>query len=468
MTKRQYKPQAIAVALSLLWAQIIFASPHRQLAPESIAVYTKPYAAVPTGHYSIAALSKKQIRRQTLHWVFVKDLGSGKMGWTPRDELLSPLHFSTKARLLTNSPIFRLQSDRKPEKRMSPQKEITVDLVRIENDWAQVQLHDEMAWVHNSYLIPLEKDAGYFFAKYSAPLKTKPKKKAENLHFIKSGDRLTPLRIGKDWVYVAVGQKKGYLPLHQIVHRIHIADKVKTVDGTYKAHPQWIHKKILAVYVDPLWLGTGVHSITLFAEPSKNSAEVVSVPPWRSLQQHDSLVQNWALSKLENQDTVWWPMHRQSLPVLPWKELAQESFQSIQHNPLFPSLRVGLADALYRSTDGKKWAPLRGVINRDPAFAYSQDGVLFVDDKISTDNGETLTPFIYWEAVLYRLRLENIGVADTIKIVHIQTLQSSQQIVYHIDVGGQRPIKMYTNNRGQTWSVIKETNAKQKSQSITK
>lgn len=309
---------------------------------------------------------------------------------------------------------------------------------------------------HNSYLLPIEKDPGYFYSKFLTRLKEKPAHKSRHVHTVKGGVRLTPLSVGKEWVMVSVDNKQGYLPISQIVHRIHVANKVKTQQGLLPANPNMIHDKIYAVYVDPLWLGTGVNSVVLYSQPNTNGTEVATVSPWMSLQQQESLVQEWALSKVDQVGQVWWQMDQKRSAVLQWKELAKENFQTVIHNPLFPNLRVGLADSLYRSTDGVHWAPLRGLMNSNPAFAYSREGLLFIDDKISMDNGETLNPFVFWEAVLNRLRQAGIGIDKTIKILNIYAHnQNPKYIVYDIDVGAQRPIRIFTPDRGETWSVAR-------------
>lgn len=445
-----------SLCLSIFLPLHAVASPHRSLAPESAAVYTKPYASIPTGHYSVNTLSKRLVRKENFNWVFVKDLQTGKMGWTPRDQLLSPLHFSTKARLLAGSPVFRTRSDRRPTPELMPAEEVTVQLLSIESEWVQVQGEQDTFWVHNSYLLPVEKDPGYFYAKFNSVLKSNPRTKSSHVLSITAGQRLTPLKVNRDWVMVGVGNKKGYLPINQIVHRIHVANKVKTDDGLLPAHPDMIHEKIFAVYVDPLWLGTGVHSITLYSQPSMTGNETAIIPPWMSLQQQEASVQEWSLSQMDGIGPVWWQHNTGKTNVLQWKELAKGSFRSIIHNPLFPSSRIGLADTLYRSNDGVNWGQVRGVFNHNPAFAYSRDGILFIDDKISMDNGETLHPFVFWEAVLNRLRVANIGVAENVKILNIYALnESAQKIIYEIDVGGQRPVKVYTPDRGRTWALYR-------------
>ncbi len=444
------------LSIALLTPAIVAASPHRSLAPEAAAVYTKPYAAIPTGHYSVAQLSKRLIRRENFNWVFVKDLYTGHMGWTPRDQLLSPLHFSTKARLLAKSPVFRLRSDRRPSMELSPEVETAVPISNIDGEWIEINIENQKLWVHSTYLLPVEKDPGYFYAKFPSVLKDQPRTKARHVASIKGGQRLTPLQVTREWVKVAAGDKKGYLPIHQIVHRIHVANKVRTDEGLLPARADMIHGKIFAVYVDPLWLGTGVHSISLYAQPSMTSTETAVIAPWMSLQQQESVTQEWSLSQVDNVGPVWWQNESMKSSVLQWKELAKESFRTIAHNPLFPSSRIGLADSLYRSTDGKNWARVRGVFNPNPAFTYSRDGILFIDDKISMDNGETLHPFVFWEAVLNRLRVANIGVAENVKILAIYTPhQTSQQVVYELDVGGSRPIKIQTPDRGRTWALLR-------------
>lgn len=437
-------------------AAILWASPYRSLAPESAPVYIKPFGAAPTGHYSVKTLSQKLIRKENISWVFVKDLDSGHMGWTPRNQLLSPLHFSTKARLLSKTPVFRTQKDRSPTSELMPKNEVTVPLVAIESDWARIELNNELVWVHTSYLLPVHRDPGYFFTKVQTPLRASPQTKSQFLATLKAGEKLTPLNVNKNWVTVSVNGKKGFVPLRSIVHRIHAASKVKTDDGLVPAEPDMILQKVYAVYVDPLWLGTGVNTISLYSEPATSGGEVARIPPWTSLQQQETLVQEWALSQVDKVGPVWWLIENTKTSNVQWKELSKENFKHIIHNPLFPSLRVGVADGLYRSTDGKNWAPIHGIKNPDPAVTFSKDGVLFVDDKMSVDNGETLNSFIFWEAVLYKLRMENLGIAQSLKILNIQTLDhTSQKLIYDLDVGGSRPVRLQTLDRGQTWSILR-------------
>lgn len=431
-------------------------APRPTLAPEAAAVYTKPYSGIPTGHYSIPYLQSRLIRKDSLSWAFVKDSKTGKMGWTPRDQLLSPLHFSTKAKLLGKSPIFRERTDRRPDASLTPEQEITVQLLHLYGEWATISLHDTSAWVHVSYLLPVEKDPGYFFAQKNMRLLDKPRLKAKTLISIVGGQKLIPIKVSHDWAFVEYEGHQGYVQLENIVHRLHIANKVKTPKGLVNSRPELIHEKIFAVYVDPLWLGTGINPVQLYAAPNSNAQNAGTIPPWSNLQQQESLTQEWAISEVDSLGQVWWQSEKSSLPTQPWKTLAQQNMKIVLHNPLFPNLRIGLADTLYRSTDGTHWAPLRNLQNPQPAFAYSKDGILFVDDTLSVDNGETLTPFILWETVLSCLRRENIGIAENLKIINIYSMNgSSQQLVYELDVGAQRPIKIYTANRGINWSLLR-------------
>jgi hypothetical protein len=453
-------PPYLLLILSPLfvWPSTSLSAPHRSVAPESAPVYTKPYAGIPTGHYSVPLLYKKMIRKENMNWVFVKDLRTGKMGWTPRDQLLSPLHFSTKARLLAKSPVFGQRTDNKSDPSLIPQSETDVAIDTISGEWANIQIDKKSAWVHTSYLLPLEKDPGFFYTRNSVRLKSDPRNKAENLIKIPAGQKLVPHKVLREWALVTYENKKGYIPLSEVVHRIHVANKVRTPKGLIPAKPNMIHDKIFAVYVDPLWLGTGIHVISLYSEPSVAGTATATIPPWTSLQQQESITQEWAISNIDSLGPVWWQtlVPGKTTMTTNWKRLIKGSLKTVIHNPIFPELRIGLADTLYRSNDGVHWSMLRNLQNPQPAFAYSKDGILFIDDTLSMDNGETLTPFIQWESVLGSLRDENIGVAENLKILNIYSVNgSSRNLIYELDVGGQRPIKLQTLDRGVHWTLLR-------------
>jgi len=428
--------------------------------PESAAVFLKPHSAIPTGHYNVDLLKRNIATQEKVRWVFLKDPASGLSGWTPKQNLLTPLHFSTKARLLAQSPIYREKKDRVPDTTLTPQKETLVDLLEIQNEWVLVSLNNHAVWTPIANLFSVDKDAGYFFLKTDQYLRQNPQAKTAFITRVSAGQRLRPVEAKGDWVKVSynstTGSLTGYVPLNEIVSRVDIAMKVKTDQGFERPRHGMITDKVFAIYVNPLWLGTAVNKVPVFSEPSASADLRGYLKPWQNLSQQDSVEQEWAVSKLPELGMVWWRKHDDSRSMLQLSKLARNEIKKIQQNPLFNHLRMASAKGLYRSTDGVYWAPIRGFQGYNPSFTYAKDGALFVEDQVSFDNGEHFTPYIYWENMFRALKEANLGVRGTVKINNIEALNNnSHQLILEIDVGNVRPFKMYTADRGQSWSLLK-------------
>lgn len=445
-----------------------WAIPHPSVnEPQSVPVYLKPYSAIPTGHQNVDHLKSTLIGHDKFRWVYVRDKATGLTGWTPQQNLLTPLHFSSKARLLAQSPVFRQKQDRIPDPILIPKTELEIDVLDVQNDWALIALNQTTpaarspttAWVTTNHLYPIDKDAGYFFARVDQHLRREPLLKSPLITPVQAGQRLRPLGTQGGWVRVVFktangSYATGYLLSQQIVSRIDTATKVKTQQGFEPPRHELIHQKIFAIYVNPLWLGSAVHPVPLFSEPKASSEVVGYVKPWQNLTQQDSTEQIWAASKSKDLGTVWWqvPADRNKTQLT---KLSLSTLKKIKENPIYKHIKVAAAKGLYRSIDGVHWKPLQGFQGYNPPFTYAKDGVLFVEDKVSFDNGEHFTPFVFWENLLRTLRENQRGIKKDVKILNIETANnSSQQLILELDIGSSRSVKMYTSNRGQTWALL--------------
>jgi SH3-like domain-containing protein len=424
----------------------------------SAAVYLKPYAAIPTGHYNINLLKKNQVAQDQVRWVFVKNQ-QGETGWALKHQLLNPLHFSTRARLLAKSPIFKNRSEPHADTSLTPQTESTVTILEVQNEWAQISLENQKLWTTTSHLFPIEKDAGYFYAKQDVLLTESPRNKSRLVKKVPAGARLTPLEVKESWMKVAFENKSGYVLASKVMSRIDIASKVKTDKGYEPASRQLLGRKVFAIYINPLWLGSGVKKVNLYQQPSANSTIIGQIPPWQNLTQQDTVTQKWAVSKIkELGGNVWWEVNNneQGYELEQLTQLNLKDVRKILPSPAFNNLKIASANGLFRSTDGLFWAPLPQFQGHNPAFTFATDGVLFVEDKMSVDNGEHFTPFIMWEKLLKSLRDNRLAVAQNLKILNIETLNSSsKQLILELDIGNRKTVKAYTGDRGQTWSILK-------------
>lgn len=446
---------AILFLLTWVFCGTAMALPHPNMTT-SAAVYLKPTATIPTGHYSVAALKKNLITQERVRWVYVKT-AQGQTGWVPKQRLLNPMHFSTQGRLMVNAPLFK---ERYPRPQLASEKvmqETNVAVLDVDNEWIKISYNSETLWTTAGNIFPLERDAGYFYNKKETVLRDHPGAKGASVKKIPAGSRLTPLETsGGEWVKVAYEKQAGYVPTSLIISRLDIAMKAKTSEGYEESRRDLLGKKIFAIYVNPLWVGTGYQTVNVHQQPSISSPVIGRILPWQNLMQQDSVQQEWAVSFLKELKTnVWWEI-KDTAELQQLTQLDIKNVRKVLSNPVFSHLKVASADGLYRSADGQYWAPLRDFQGYNPAFTFSKDGILFVEDKLSVDNGEHFTSYVHWEQILKGLRDNRIAVNKKLHILNIETLNStSQQLILEIDVGARRPVKAYTGDRGKTWAILK-------------
>ncbi len=447
---------ALFLSILSLLTPLVIAVPHPSVhAPQSAAVYLKPYSAVPTGNFNVETLKFHLIKQEKIQWLLVKD-SNGMIGWTPRQNLLTPLHFSTKAQLMARSPLFRSPKDARADRSLVVHEEQTVSVLEVQNTWVKIVVGDLLLWTQAAYLYPIEKDPGAFFAKKDLALREQAQIKSRHLQRIPAGARLRPLEIRRPWAKVQFENKIGFIPLQDVITRIDIASRLRTKNGFVPASHHRIGDDIFSIFINPLWLGSGIQNVPLFESPSASSPLIGQIAPWKNLLQQDSIEQEWALSRVSPLGEVWWPIPQDRTIFRKLVRLPISAIREVKENPIFEHVKVASAQGLFRSTDGLLWTPLRGFEGSSPAFAFSADGVLFVEDKVSFDNGENFTPYIFWENLLKTLKLNNVGVRDQIKILSIETMnKTSQQLAIKIDLGSSRPVTMYTTNRGRDWQYLR-------------
>ncbi len=448
--------EALFLSMLVFVTPLVMAVPHPSVnVPQSSPVYLKPYSAVPTGHFNVDHLKANLIRQEKIQWLLVKDQ-NGQTGWTPRQNLLTPLHFSTKAKLVAGSPLYRLPQDPWPDRTLKIREEQTVSILDIQNSWAQISVGRLQLWTQTQFLYPLEKDPGLFYAKKDIVLRKQPKVKSLHLKRVSAGARFRPLEIHRPWAKVEFENEVGFVPLSDVIARIDIASRLRTDQGIVAPSRSRLGEKIFSIYVNPLWLGSSARSVPLFEAPSASSPLVGQVSAWKNLLQQDSIEQEWALSRVSQLGEVWWPLPQDRTIFKKLVRLPISTIKEVKENPLFQHVKIASAKGLFRSTDGVLWTPLKGFENSNPAFAFAADGVLLVEDKISFDNGENFTPFVFWENLLKTLKQNNIASLNQIKIRNIQTMnRSSSQIVLQLDVGTSKTVSVYTANRGRDWQYLR-------------
>lgn len=436
---------------------------HLSLWAQSTPVYVTPNNPAATGHFDLSLLKKQAIKYDHFEWLWVRDQ-KGRSGWILKDSALLPLDFSRQAVLGKGEAIYANPNNFSLPQKTLPQSQI-VTLVQRQRDWYKiVYLEGEnkfFGWVRSRYLNPYSKDAGFLFSTKETHLRSKPNGKGQILKTIKPGKAIVPINTKNAWAFVQFEDKKGYIPMTNIKSRLDVALKVRTAKGYYEPHPALYKQKILEIFSNPVWVGTGAFTIELKEKPEMGSNTLAEISPWQSLVLQGYSIKKWGLSHVPHWGQLWWPETTVESNVElieslspQWTKLnASETYHLVQ-SPVIPGLRFASAKSgVFRSFDGKTWYPIKGFQHGYP-IKVSKNGTLFVADQVSFDHGESFQHYIKWDRVFDSIPKEKIANKGPLQIVDVfPNVNNPKQVTLSLRVGSGRYIQIYTPNLGRNWQL---------------
>ncbi len=431
--------------------------------PQSTAVFLKPHSPAPTGHFDLKLLKKRALQYDQFEWLWVRDQ-KGNNGWVLKSSTLLPLDFSRQAILSKGEPVHP-----EPKNYQLPQKTLAqsqvVALIQRHRDWYKIVYKDQgknyYGWVRSRYLSPYSKDGGYFFSTVETHLRAKPQMKSKILQKVDPGLPIIPLSTKDEWALVSFGKKKGYIPLRNIKSRLDVAIKVRTPKGYFKPHNDLYKDKVLEIFTNPIWVGSGAYSLELKEQPSMTAATLAVVEPWQTLTLQGYSIKKWGKSHVSRWGELWWQDSTIESNVEIIQNLAPQQTRlkkseiyQIEKSPIIPGLQIASAThGVYRSFDGYQWHPLPSFKNGYP-IKFAKNGTLFVGDKISFDQGESFQHFIKWDEVFSALSKGKTPPQGPIQIINVEpNFKDHKKITLSLRVGSNQYMQLYTPNLGKDWRL---------------
>lgn len=441
--------------LPLLFALKAFAA--------STPVYLEPNNPAPTGHFNLSELKERASAYDQFEWLWVKD-SFGHNGWVLKSSVLLSLDFSRRGIIAKGESIYpKPQSFNLPQKTLGQSQ--VVSLLGRKRDWFKILYKEKdqnlIGWVRSRYIRPYSKDPGYFFITRETPLKKRPQNKTRVLKNLTPGTQITPLKLYKSWAYVKAGNKKGYIPLTNLRSRIDIAMKVKTPKGYYKPHPSLINQKIVEIFADPLWVGTGAFSLDLKSKPDAGSNTVVTIKPWQDLHIQGYSIKRWGKSHIPKWGNLWWPEQtiESNIEIIESFEprtqaLKKSSVYQIERSPVVPGLRfASTVEGVFRSFDGKLWHPLPDFKHGYP-LQIAKNGIVFVGDKVSFDHGESFRDYIRWDKVFSSIPGGRSLGHGPVQIINVEPDNKNyHDVTLSLKVGANKILQINTPNLGKSWTL---------------
>lgn len=430
---------------------------------KSTPVYLKPNNPAATGHFDLKLLKERSLTFDQFEWLWVRT-PEGQNGWMLKSSALLPLDFSRQAMLSKGEAIYpRPRSFNSPQKVLEHTQIVT--LVDRFRDWYKIVYKENKqkfyGWVRARYLSPYSKDAGYFFSTKETHLRVKPQYKSKILKTIGEGLPIIPISAKGEWANVKFGKLKGYIPFQNIKSRMDVAIKVRTPEGYFKPHPGLYKRKILEIFANPIWVGTGAYSIDLKQKPEMGSATVATVKPWQSLVLQGYSIKRWGKSHVSRWGELWWPdtTLESNVEVIesygPKITLLKKSdIYQVEKSTVVPNLRfASTASGVFRSFDGKSWYPLKDFKHGYP-MKVTKSGVLFVGDQVSFDHGESFQHFIRWDLVFGSIPNRGNLARGPVQILNVEpNLNNHKNVTLSLKVGKNKILQIYTPDLGKNWRL---------------
>ena len=433
-------------------------------ATDSRAVYLKPNGTIPTGHFGSHSLRKQAVKYDRFQWLWVRN-SRGQKGWILKSTALLPLDFSRQAVLIKGQAIYP-----KPHNYGIVSKKLfrsqVVTLVNRHRNWYKIIFKEKnkkfYGWVESQHLKPYSKDGGYFFSKVKTWLRKQPKVKAKVIIPIDPGLPIIPLNAKGDWALVSFAGHKGYIPFRNMKTRLDTALKVKTDKGYFKPHPALYKQKIVEIFENPLWVGTGTYSLELKSKPDRNSKTVAILSPWESMTLKGYSVKRWGQSEIPGWGKLWWPEStiESNVEVIenfgPKLTLLKKSeIYQIEKSPVIPGLFfASTTHGVYRSFDGQSWYPFKDFKSGLP-IKTAANGTLFIGDKVSFDQGESFHHFIRWDRVFDNFPAKARKAKGPIEILNIEPhFDDHRRVTLSLKIGNNRYLHFQTPDLGRNWRSL--------------
>ena len=111
---------------------------------------------------------------------------------------------------------------------------------------------------------------------------------------------------------------------------------------------------------------------------------------------------------------------------------------------------------MFRSTDGGKlWEKIDIFEDKNLPIAIGKNGVIYVGQHKSMDNGETFVPYVRWDLALRAIQYPGIGKVGFLSIADIRLLEDKQntlQLDLNLEQGKRASI--ISHDGGQSWLPV--------------
>ena len=408
---------------------------------------------------------------QASSWVGVT-LPNKKSGWIRSEILVFDINFSSKATLRTAVGGLKKGSE--------------VEILGSRRHNFRCKQHDTVLWIEAKDLLPLDEDLGFVITKEQTHLIEKPS--LNRVSQIGSGIKIRVIRFVDNFVEIEWEDKNYFIDVGSVLSRFHFASRVKTEawhdvksllqNNIITAEDRLIKTENVVAVTTGRDFGYIVTNRANVRASRNSQSRVVSrlsgflpIPVGNLYAGQNTPASTKPALKPVVKPVVSKPVV--SRKVKPPKAravsdlyLSKKSWTSDElfnrdvfdfaNSPRVRGLIFASAKGVFRSTDGGKlWKKIDIFEDKNLPIAIGKNGVIYVGQHKSMDNGETFVPYVRWDLALKAIQYPGIGKVGFLSIADIRLLEDKQntlQLDLNLEQGKRASI--ISHDGGQSWLPV--------------
>lgn len=424
-----------------------------------VSFYRTQQSLFPSGQTSREALEAKVLRRDYEPWL--------RVSWNKktyeitgetviRDVQVTNELIAKETLTLAKDP----QDNAKSVGTVSAKTALRV--LRTNSYWAELADSKQkiQGWAPLHLLEAPVEDQGVFITLIDSFLKKTPQSSSGIITTVPRLQRLTALGIEKTYLKVSYQGHTGYLDLSNLVGRADFAmwayHKTKGWLGIshrengflYTVDNQKISLESFIAFNPYVNRGVACQKLTDDAPSIRSRVEI-----------SDNKAHRWAMSALEGHGTVWWRMEEPEAitKAQPVNQITTEQLMKREVTAVAfvnKSMKgIASASGIFRTDDGKTWKEISYFEGKNYPVAIHPDGIWFVGNYRSFDEGKTFEPYIKWDKMAEQIQIGLHKAPRHLRIAEIEPLSNSR-IRILVDTGVQK-VKMQAHILSQEWHLVK-------------
>lgn len=434
----------------------------------------------PEGRFSSGEVPQDRLRPtgeiRSFNWIRSTEENGYQNFWISRNAVSSSLDFSKEALVTVSTPYYRHPFViAKPAGHF---KDLAVArILGREQNWFHVEFKANQGirrgWIPEHLLQASPHDRGYAMTLSPTPLKKTASADSADILVLPGALRIEPLGLKNSWIKVKYKNKTGWISLYKVLSKLNFATRIQkrgsnTLLDVTSVSGNWFTlsdgamvslDQVTALETSPFEFIVDRNAPNISDLPSIGSGHVLGRLAFgeklRSLQALDVI---WVRAGDGEGNAIWYrptalsPANEAS-PLLTIKDLQRRGLFDIATAPRNAKVKFASAKGIFRTDDGKHWAPVDFFGSLNAPVAISDLGEIYVGTYVSHDGGRNFSPYLRWDNVFGKIVRARGSLPENLRLIRVACKKEKLRITLGF---GRRSLQLSSGDHGLHWTYESE------------